>query len=67
MRSAVERLSEIPNTLSRWALGIARELGKRVYDPRSIARINQRAVEAANMSVRRDVSRGIRRDGGMSL
>ena len=66
VRSAIGRLSEIPNTLSRWALGIAHELGKRVYDPNSLERAMSRATEAARSQPRqpfrgRDHGRGFSR------
>jgi hypothetical protein len=41
----VSRLREIPNTVSEWAQEIARELGKRVYDPCSLDYIARQATE----------------------
>lgn len=67
VREVIERLREVPNAVSEWAQDIARELGKRVYDPVSPERLWDAAHEAAAMSVQRRVSRGIERDKGMSL
>lgn len=43
----VSQLREIPNTVSEWAQDIARKLGKRVYDPRSLDYQVRQATEAA--------------------
>ena len=51
VRLVVERLREVPNTLSEWALDIANRLGKHTYDPSSIdcqMRQATRAAEAWN-------------------
>lgn len=67
VREVIDRLREVPNVVSEWAQDIARELGKRVYDPVSPERLWDAAHESAAMSVQRRVSRGIERDKGMSL
>lgn len=49
--AAIERLREVPNIVSEMALGIAKRLGKRVYDPNSLdyqMRAATRAAEAWN-------------------
>lgn len=43
----VSRLREVPETVSGWALDIASKLGKRTYDPRSLAYMARQATEAA--------------------
>ena len=55
MRDAVAKLREVPETLSAWALGIARELGKRVYNPNSLDYLMRQSQEAAKAI---DASRG---------
>lgn len=48
--AAIGRLREVPEALSEWALGIARKLGKRTYDPRSLDYLAREAREAARAS-----------------
>ena len=55
VRDAVAKLREVPETLSAWALGIARELGKRVYNPNSLDYLMRQSQEAAKAI---DASRG---------
>lgn len=47
VRLVVERLREVPNTLSEWALDIANRLGKHTYDPSSIDYQMRQATRAA--------------------
>lgn len=47
MTAAIERLREVPNIVSEWAQGIARKLGKRIYDPNSLD-YQMRAAKAAS-------------------
>lgn len=54
---AIERLREVPETVSAWAQDIARKLGKRVYDPRSLDYLAREAREAARAS---SIDRGAR-------
>lgn len=46
----IARLRAVPDTLSRWGLEIAHELGKRIYDPRSLGRV-ARESRAASMAM----------------
>ena len=48
MRDAVERLREVPNTLSEWAQDIARKLGRRIYNPNSLDYQMRQATEVAH-------------------
>lgn len=52
MIAVVERLREVPNIVSEWAQDIARELGKRIYDPRSLDHMAEQAREAARVASR---------------
>lgn len=52
MTAAIERLREVPNVVSEWAQSIARELGKRVYDPRSLHYQMEQAKAAARAANR---------------
>lgn len=45
--AAIGRLREVPETLSGWALGIARKLGVRTYNPNSLDYQMRSATEAA--------------------
>lgn len=45
--AAIERLREVPNIVSEMALGIAKRLGKRVYDPNSLDYLMRAATRAA--------------------
>lgn len=59
----VSRLREVPNTVSEWAQDIARKLGRRVYDPRSLdyqMRAAREAARAVNVG-HPDAQRGYRR------
>ena len=47
MKQAIAKLREVPETLSEWALDITHELGKRIYNPRSLDHMMQQATEAA--------------------
>lgn len=47
MREVVAKLREVPETVSAWALDIARKLGKRTYDPNSLDYMARQATEAA--------------------
>lgn len=47
VKQAMRGLREIPNTVSAWAQGIARKLGKRTYNPNSLDYVARRATEAA--------------------
>lgn len=47
VRQAIERLREVPETVSAWALDIAHKLGKRTYDPTSLDYMKRQAIEAA--------------------
>lgn len=49
---AIERLREVPNIVSEWAQDIARKLGKRIYDPRSLEYMAKEATRAAELSDR---------------
>lgn len=61
-------MREVPSIISELAQGIARELGKRVYDPNSLDRMARQAREAARgMGSRPVPRRGMGRDDGMSL
>lgn len=46
--AAIQRLREVPNIVSEWAQGIARRLGKRVYDPNSLEHMARQAREVAH-------------------
>lgn len=46
VRQAIERLREVPETVSAWALDIAHKLGKRTYDPTSLDYVKRQAIEA---------------------
>lgn len=48
VRLVVERLREVPNTLSEWALDIANRLGKHTYDPSSLDYQMRQATRAAD-------------------
>lgn len=43
----IQRLREVPEIVSDWALDIARKLGKRTYDPNSLDYMKRQAIEAA--------------------
>ncbi len=63
---AIQRLREVPETLSAWALEIADRLGKRTYNPNSLEYVARRATEAARSQQRqpfrgRDHGRGFSR------
>lgn len=47
VRQAIERLREVPEIVSAWALDIANKLGKRTYDPTSLDYMKRQAIEAA--------------------
>lgn len=47
VRLVVERLREVPNTLSEWALDIANRLGKHTYDPNSLDHLMRQARDAS--------------------
>lgn len=47
VREVVAKLREVPETVSAWALDIARKLGKRTYDPNSLDYMARQATEAA--------------------
>lgn len=47
VKQAIAKLREVPETLSEWALDITHELGKRIYNPRSLDHMMQQATEAA--------------------
>lgn len=57
MTQAIERLREVPTIVSEWAQDIARKLGKRVYDPRSLDHLAREAREASRAS---SIDRGAR-------
>lgn len=50
--AVIQRLREVPETVSAWALEIADRLGKRTYNPNSLEYVSRRATEAARMSSR---------------
>lgn len=50
--AVMERLREVPNIVSEWAQDIARELGKRIYDPRSLDHMAEQAREAVRVASR---------------
>lgn len=50
------KLREVPETVSAWAQEIARELGKRTYNPNSLDYLKRGATEAARAINR---SRGV--------
>lgn len=53
--AAIGRLREVPEALSEWALGIARKLGVRTYNPNSLDYQMRSATEAARaINVGRD-------------
>lgn len=64
VEKALDRLREVPNTLSEWTLNIARRLGVRTYDPRSLDYLMRQAREASRALERgREVPRrGLGRD-----
>lgn len=47
MKQVIQRLREVPETVSAWALDIARKLGKRTYDPNSLEYMARQATEIA--------------------
>lgn len=69
MREAIGRLREVPETVSAWALDIAKKMGKRTYDPRSLEYQIESATRSAEIDRRqrgsvshgRDLGRGIDR------
>lgn len=62
--AAIGRLREVPNIVSEWAQGIARKLGKRIYDPNSLdyqmrqARAASRGLAAERSWQSRNQNRG---------
>lgn len=50
MREVIGRLREVPETVSACALDIARKLGKRTYNPRSLDYMAREATRAAELS-----------------
>ena len=52
MKQVIQRLREVPETVSAWALDIAHKLGKRTYDPRSLDYMAREATRAAELSNR---------------
>ena len=63
--AVIQRLREVPNIVSAWALDIADKLGKRTYDPNSLERMAQQAREVARgMSSARGWQPRQRRDWG---
>lgn len=62
LTAVIEHLGEIPNTVSAWARDLARELGKRVYNPRSLDYVvSQSKAFTSNRGrapIERDESRG---------
>ena len=48
--AVIQRLREVPETVSAWALDIAHKLGKRTYDPRSLDYMAREATRAAELS-----------------
>lgn len=60
LTAVIERLGEIPNTVSAWAQDLARELGKRVYNPRSLDYVMSQSKRVA---AAHDASRGWERHG----
>ncbi len=50
VRQAIERLREVPETVSAWALDIAHKLGKRTYDPCSLDYMVREATRAAEVT-----------------
>lgn len=54
----MSRLREVPNTVSEWAQDIARKLGRRVYDPRSLDYVIRQATAAAEIDNARRSARG---------
>lgn len=47
VKQVIQRLREVPETVSAWALDIARKLGKRTYDPNSLEYMARQATEIA--------------------
>lgn len=69
VREVIGRLREVPETVSAWALDIAKKMGKRTYDPRSLEYQIESATRSAEIDRRqrgsvshgRDLGRGIDR------
>lgn len=69
VREVIGRLREVPETVSAWALDIAKKMGKRTYDPRSLEYQIESATRSAAIDRRqrggvshgRDWGRGIDR------
>lgn len=65
MTAAIGKLREVPNVVSDWAQEIARKLGKRIYDPRSLEHMARQAREVARgMGSAREWQPRQRRDWG---
>ena len=47
MKQVIQRLREVPETVSAWALDIANRLGKRTYNPNSLDYVMRQATRAA--------------------
>lgn len=63
--AAIQRLREVPEIVSDWALDIAHKLGKRTYDPNSLEYMKRQATEVARgMSSSREWHPQQRRDWG---
>lgn len=63
--AAIGKLREVPNVVSDWAQEIARKLGKRIYDPRSLDHMARQAREVARgMGSAREWQPRQRRDWG---
>lgn len=63
--AAIGKLREVPNVVSDWAQEIARKLGKRIYDPRSLEHMARQAREVARgMGSAREWQPRQRRDWG---
>lgn len=63
--AAIGKMREVPNVVSDWAQEIARKLGKRIYDPRSLDHMARQAREVARgMDSAREWQPRQRRDWG---
>lgn len=63
--AAIGKMREVPNVVSDWAQEIARKLGKRIYDPRSLDHMVRQAREVARgMDSAREWQPRQRRDWG---
>lgn len=67
VREVIGRLREVPETVSAWALDIAKKMGKRTYDPRSLEYQIESATRSAAIDRRQRGSVSHGRDWGRGI